>query len=432
MKKKFGFFLILLLVSGCTAANNIIEPEAVEQTDSSSSGVPASFEAAGSVDRVTLSWSNSGTDAFEGIQIRRSTTVAPATIFDGSFVDETTGLGITDLNVDYNTTYHYSLFFESETGELTFHDSVSVTTQTYESAMIELISNMRSYARQHNSTFKVIPVNSLELLTTDFTSGGSVNTSFTGIIDGIMQTSTYFGPVNNVSVATGTTNSYEAYLDIAKAASIPALVVDYCADGNTTCVDTASDNARGLGNEYINLARPSTMTTTLPSYPTTLTGESNTDISTIASANNFLYIDEPLSDTLLAAIGNSEYDVIIIDIFRSSADDISNILSSSQVNSLKEKHNGGGAGGDRLVLAYVDIGLANANYYYWESEWDTVPADFLGSETGVGTDKYYIDYWDAEWHDILYGNTTSYIYYVTRELNFDGMVLDHANAYSVF
>ncbi|MDA1354025.1 MAG: hypothetical protein O3A01_06145 [bacterium] len=432
MKKKLALLLLLAILCGCTAANNIIEPEAEVDTDTSSDAVPSSFEASASVDRVSLSWNNAGTDAFEGIQIRKSTTVAPATIFDGSFVDETTGLGLTDLDVEYNTTYYYSLFFENETGELTYHDSVEVTTKTYQGAMIELISNMRSYARQHNSSFKVIPVNSLELLTSDFTSSGSLNSAFTGIIDGILQTPVYFGPVNNSAVNVSSTNTYEAFLDVAEAASIPALVLDFCADGNTTCVDTSSDNARDVGNEYINLARPSSMTTTLPSYPSTLTGESNSDISSIASANNFLYIDEPLSDALLAAVGNSEYDVIIINIFRNSADDISNILSSSQVNSLKEKHNSGGSGGDRLVLAYVDIGLADANHYYWDSLWDSVKPSWMGDETSGSSDEYFINYWDSEWHDILYGNTTSYIYYVTRELNFDGMVLGNANAYRNF
>ena len=132
-------------------------------------------------------------------------------------MDETTGTSLVDSAVAYNTTYHYSLFYEDASGELVLLSSLTVTTKTHEQAMMDLISGIRAYGREHNSNFLAIPMNALELLTTDHSSGGGVNNSFTNGIDGIMQSSVYFGPTNNNPQSVASSNAFQVFLDLQKA-----------------------------------------------------------------------------------------------------------------------------------------------------------------------------------------------------------------------
>jgi len=67
----------------------------------------------------------------------------------------------------------------------------------------------------------------------------------------------------------------------------------------------------------------------------------------------------PDKDAFLNAMGKTDYDVVIIDLFYNRT-----ALTASEVASLRTKVNGE----SRLVIAYMSIGDAEDYRYYWQAE----------------------------------------------------------------
>lgn len=144
------------------------------------------------------------------------------------------------------------------------------------------------------------------------------------------------------------------------------------------------------------------------------------------SVNDFVY---QLQNTDLTLIGNTKFDLVIIDYSEDGSDE--NIFTAEQINSLKNS-----SGGPKLVLAYMSIGEAENYRWYWDDNWDadndgnpdSGAPSWLGPSNPEWLGNYKVKYWEMDWQSIIYGSSTSYLDKII-EAGFDGVYLDIIDAY---
>ena len=142
--------------------------------------------------------------------------------------------------------------------------------------------------------------------------------------------------------------------------------------------------------------------------------------------NDFVY---QLQDINLAAIGDTKFDLAIIDYSEDGGE--SGRFSAEEIETLINN-----AGGSKRVLAYVSIGEAENYRFYWEESWDAdndgqPDADapsWLGPSNPDWPGNYKVKYWEPEWQSIIYGSSTSYLDKII-ESGFNGVYLDIIDAY---
>jgi cysteinyl-tRNA synthetase len=138
--------------------------------------------------------------------------------------------------------------------------------------------------------------------------------------------------------------------------------------------------------------------------------------------NDFIY---QLQRIGLEAIGETKFDLVIMDYSRDSSDERK--FSAAQISALKNS-----PGGPKTVLSYMSIGEAEDYRWYWQRSWDAnrdgrLDADapaWLGRSNPDWPGNYKVRYWDAAWQQIVYD-------YVDKVLaaGFDGVYLDIVDAY---
>ena len=142
--------------------------------------------------------------------------------------------------------------------------------------------------------------------------------------------------------------------------------------------------------------------------------------------NDFVY---QLQDINLAAIGNTKFDIVIMDYSEDGSD--SGRFSVEEIDELKNS-----AGGSKRVLAYMSIGEAENYRFYWEESWDADnngqpdagSPSWLGPSNPDWPGNYKVRYWEPEWQSIIFGSSTSYLDKII-DAGFDGVYLDIIDAY---
>ncbi|MBT5856521.1 hypothetical protein HOH87_07825 [bacterium] len=403
---------MIMVFTACSEIQNLIPvqpkagPVVTGATTSGLSGSPT-------VDLVSLSWEFEETADIEAIQIRRSDSSAPQTIFDGDLVYlNSGGTSFEDAGVTSNTTYHYSIFTRDSQDQWGIQESISSKTKTVTEAMRKLVQDIQAYAVASDPSFLVVVGGGVELTTDDGLSSGNLLPGYMASIDALLQRSVYFSPTD----VTETPAPMEAYLDkIKNTGAKPIMVMDFATSGGNISTSAIASQTKG----YISFQRPVTMTA-LPSDPgaTTPTDVHSGNVTNLTAAQNFVVVEAPFTNHL-TDIAASNYDVIVMDIFQTDQSDAGNVVLSTQVNSLRSKGNLG----NRLVLAYLDIGTISDQYYYWDSAWDTTPESWIGASI-IGTDRYRTHYWNADWQTILFGNDSSFMKKIL-DAGFDGVLLDN-------
>ncbi|MFQ6089351.1 MAG: MJ1477/TM1410 family putative glycoside hydrolase [Candidatus Methanofastidiosia archaeon] len=144
------------------------------------------------------------------------------------------------------------------------------------------------------------------------------------------------------------------------------------------------------------------------------------------SVNDFVY---QLQNIDLSAIGNTKFDLVIIDYSQDGSDE--NRFTVEQIDALKNS-----PGGSKLVLAYISVGEAEKYRWYWNDSWDAnndgnpdpgAPS-WLGPSNPEWSGNYKVKYWEKDWQSIIYGSSTSYLDKVI-DAGFDGVYLDIIDAY---
>jgi len=129
---------------------------------------------------------------------------------------------------------------------------------------------------------------------------------------------------------------------------------------------------------------------------------------------------------------SSAYDMVVLD------PPVLNTSSPGQFTSTlvaKIKASNGGAGKAKIVLAYLNMGQAEAWRYYWTTGWKAPtktgpgkPDFILAADPDGWVDNYMVAYWDPRWRQLLFEGKDSMLARVVKA-GFDGIYLDWVEGY---
>ena len=168
----------------------------------------------------------------------------------------------------------------------------------------------------------------------------------------------------------------------------------------------------------------------------------------LAAVNDWAYVlqGDPVLD--LDAIAESAFDLVVIDYSEDGGEE--GEFSREDLENLRR-----GPGGERIVLAYMSIGEAEAYRFYFDGAWvrpdpeadpdgpfeltDQAPG-FLAPPNPAWPGNFKVRYWDPQWQQIIVSNPEGSPYigdadsYLERivEAGFDGVYLDIIDAYEYF
>ncbi|MEW6746464.1 MAG: MJ1477/TM1410 family putative glycoside hydrolase [Planctomycetota bacterium] len=136
-----------------------------------------------------------------------------------------------------------------------------------------------------------------------------------------------------------------------------------------------------------------------------------------------------LQELDLEALGESAFDLAIIDYSRDGGDELA--FSSEEIATLRAS-----PGGGKRVLAYMSIGEAEDYRWYWSTKWDAdhdgMPdpgaPSWLGPSNPDWPGNYKVRYWETGWQELIYGSPSSYLDKILAA-GFDGVYLDIVDAY---
>ena len=152
-------------------------------------------------------------------------------------------------------------------------------------------------------------------------------------------------------------------------------------------------------------------------------------VATLRDASTWMYqlqgLEQPAQVTALA---ESHYDLLVVEPGNTLRDE-----PADTAQLVQELHAKPG-GGNRLVLAYIDIGQAEDYRSYWQDTWQAPTPEQPGSPPFLITvdpdgwsGSYPVAYWDDRWRDIWLG-AAGEVANLAR-LGFDGVYLDWVEAY---
>ncbi len=293
----------------------------------------------------------------------------------------------------------------------------------YKQQMRDFVQGISRYAKSENPVFCIIPQNGAELISSTGDETGSADMNYINAIDGIGQESLFYGyQADDIKTPADVLQWTSIFLDMAKTHGITVLVTDYCYSPSNIDDSYAENDKKG----YVSFAADHRELDDIPGYPPAIKNENSNIITNLAQVQNFLYLINPglfsSRQDFVDAITNTNYDLVIIDFFFNGEE-----FSLQQIMQLKKKKNGG----KRLLIAYMSIGEAEDYRYYWEDSWIQYPPDWLKQEDPDWPGNYYVEYWNKDWQQIIYGKADSYLDKILNA-GFDGVYLDRIDAFEFF
>lgn len=290
----------------------------------------------------------------------------------------------------------------------------------YRQAMRTFVRDISAYARGFDADFIVIPQNGIELVTETGEAAGAPMEAYLGAISGVGQEDLYYGyDGDDTATPAGARDYLIGFLDVAEGEGVEVLVTNYC----STPANMDDAYAQSDAKSYISFAADHRELDNIPAHPATIHGENTSDITSLALAQNFLYVINPSEyaskAAFLAALQGTNYDVVLIDLFFDGTE-----LLPADIASLKTKLNGGA----RLVICYMSIGEAEDYRYYWNAAWKPGNPEWLGPVNPDWGGNYKVRYWYPEWQEIIFGNDSSYLKKII-DAGFDGVYLDIIDAF---
>ncbi|WP_413665514.1 endo alpha-1,4 polygalactosaminidase [Microbulbifer sp. CNSA002] len=303
-------------------------------------------------------------------------------------------------------------------------DDLNQSTIKYDKEMRYLVEDISAYAKDINRHFLIVPQNGVELITTTTTTTGPIDEAYLDATDGIAQEALFFGANGDINEPTSEseTERLQTYLDLAKDEGDTILITDFT--NIERDIDESYENNEEAG--YISFAADNELLNDIPLYPDEPFNVNSLDIDDLEEAKNYINITNTSNystpQDFIDALSETDYDILIIDFFFDGEP-----YTEEQIEQLKEKENGG----RRLVLAYVNIGEAQDDRYYWKSYWYNTPPEWLLGEVPGEPGNYYVKYWQQGWQKIIFGNDDSYIYMIV-DAGFDGAYMDGIDAFEYF
>lgn len=212
--------------------------------------------------------------------------------------------------------------------------------------------------------------------------------------------------------------------DLARAADMQLNIfaLEYATE--PAAIDKAYTQMSAKG--YVPYVAPSPDLDRMPDHPRSAFSANPGFVDAAKAAENFIYLSSAQSfgttNDYVRAIRNTNYDMVVVDVFAGGVP-----LTVQQVDLLKYKK----LGSRRLVLAQIDVSSAAAFQYFWQPGWGPGNPPFIYAPIRSDPDRNRVIYWDAGWHQILYGDTNSYVYGVHAQ-GFDGVVLTGVDAWRFY
>ena len=296
-------------------------------------------------------------------------------------------------------------------------------SEDYRNEMRILVEDLSSWSKSISSSFIIVPQNGQELITENGEPDGSVDNSYTGAVDGFGREDLFFGyQSDDTATPADETSWMMSFLDLGLNYGKTILVTDYC----LTHWKMDSSYIWNQNAGYISFAADHRALDNIPDYPAEPWNVSQNDVTELDDVKNFLYFINPgefsSSADFVNTLAATDYDLLIIDLFWNGQQ-----LTSSDISQLQSKQ----GGGERLVIAYMSIGEAEDYRYYWQSGWNSNPPGWLHGENPEWEGNYLVEYWDAQWQEIIFGTDDSYL---GRILNcgFDGVYLDKIDSFETW
>lgn len=222
--------------------------------------------------------------------------------------------------------------------------------------MRNFVISISKIAKQHRSSFIVIPQNGIELVTLNDQSNGPLATDYLTAIDGHGQEDLFYGYDTDDHATSKEDSDYlKSYLNRSKSAGNVILVTDYCSSQQHISTALTKNNAEG----FVSFAAPERA---LNVIPPDIHNENKQDINHLGDAQNFLYLINPenfaTKQNFIESVCATNYDVVIMDLF--FHDGVA--FTADEINTLQHKANGA----KRLIIAYMSIGEAEDYRYYWQ------------------------------------------------------------------
>ncbi len=303
-------------------------------------------------------------------------------------------------------------------------DVVPPANNDYRQAMREFVIGISAYAEAIHTDFSIIPQNGIELVSANGEETGPPHTAYLDAIDGNGQEDLFYGYTKDDKATPGNENEYLiSFLNISKNTGKTILVTDYC----STHSKMDDSYARNIANQFVSFAADQRELNDIPDYPQTIHSENTDVIMSLSQVKNFLYLINPdqfsTKNGFIQSVTATNYDLIIIDLF--FQDGVA--FTSSEINQLKSKANGG----TRMVICYMSIGEVEDYRYYWLPEWNSNKPFWMNDENPNWAGNYKVQYWNAEWQSIIFGNDHSYVKKII-DAGFDGVYLDIVDAYEYY
>ncbi len=297
------------------------------------------------------------------------------------------------------------------------------TERNYRQDMRDFVQGISAYAKGIKPNFIIIPQNGHELLTENGEETGTLALAYLDAIDGVGREDLFYGyDGDDAATPALERDRMVSFMDIAEKSGVEVLVTDYCSIHSFMDGSYYHNAARG----YISFVAGQRELDSIPDYPENPYNVHSSNVTSLREAKNFLYLINPGSfpnkDTFLDAVRETNYDIIVIDLFYENT-----ALTVSEVASLKTKADGG----SRLIIAYMSIGEAEDYRYYWQREWEIDPPLWLAGENPEWSTNYKVQYWNKDWQNIIYGKDNSYLKKILV-VGFDGVYLDIIDAFEYF
>lgn len=277
--------------------------------------------------------------------------------------------------------------------------------------MQEFIMDISKYTRKINPNFIIIPQNGAELAFKDGNTDKEFDEDFLNSIDG-------FGIEELFYNETYKPDAYRIGL-LNKIKNSETIIV------SEFVKDTSSVKDSYLKNENAGFK---CFTRTKDNYhytliPTKVQNENKNNIEKLSDIKNFLYIINNSNyyskSAFITALKNTNYDLIFIDLYHNGVQ-----FKKEEIEQIKLKKNGA----KRLVVGYMNTGAAEKYRNYWKRDWKINNPKWLKKPYKDYDQEVWVEYWNSEWQDIIYGNDDSYVKKIV-DSGFDGVYLDNVEAY---
>ncbi len=296
-------------------------------------------------------------------------------------------------------------------------DNLAPSGTSYQLEMRTLIENISKNAKAIKSDFFIIPQNGLELYQTE----NNLNLNYLKAIDGQLIEGRYFGNITVNQPVNGIDNTFfEKYLENKTKGDLPIFNIDYC--DNVEIINKSLASNKAAGNKLFIAYNKNW--TDLNSLQTPILEENTKNNKTLNETKNFFLLPKTnftSKEIIFENLKNSNHDLLIIYPFYNNQ-----LFTKTEIEALKTKKNGG----KRLVIAFLNIGLADTKLFYWKPDWKIKLPSFTNKEIG-NEEQFRVNYWETAWQNVLSGQENSLINNYIKS-GFDGCYLSDVESFKYY